>query len=347
LLNGDNARIIYDACNLKLKQPDFTARGLLKMMNVKAVCTTDDPIDTLEYHRKMEDHELKMLPTFRPDKAIDIQSATFISYVHSLGDVLDMNITDFGQLVEALMIRIGYFHDNGCRISDHGMGQLPYGSFSRKAADKAMAAVLRGEEVSDAHAEDFKFTLMQLLCREYARRGWVQQFHLGVMRDNNTRLFKMLGNDTGCDSLGDFDHGIRMSNFFDTLDYHAGLTKTILYNLNPADNALFATMVGNYNDGKIAGKMQYGSGWWFLDQLDGMRHQLDTLSNMGVLSQFIGMLTDSRSLLSFPRHEYFRRLLCEMLGSDIDKGLIPKDLDLVGKMVSDICFDNARRFFEF
>ena len=246
-----------------------------------------------------------------------------------------------------MLARIAYFHDNGCRISDHGLNQLPIGTFSRKSADKALAEALRGEVVSEGHAQDYMFTLMQILCREYARRRWVQQFHLGAMRNNNSRLLDKLGPDTGWDSIGDYKQGVRLSHFLDSLDKKGLLTKTILYNLNPADNALMATMTGNFNDGSVAGKMQYGSGWWFMDQLDGMRNQVNALSNMGLLSQFIGMLTDSRSLLSFPRHEYFRRLLCAIMGEDIKKGMLPNDIDFIGGVVEDICYNNAKKYFKF
>jgi glucuronate isomerase len=350
LLSEDNGREVYLATSEQLQQESHSARGLLKRMNVEVVCTTDDPIDTLEQHQKVENEgtALRMLPAFRPDRAYAIEDpAAFKSYMEQLGAVSGIQITNYQDLISALRQRIAYFHKNGCRLSDHGLEQLHYFEVHKRDAESIFKKALSGIPLDSVQISYFKFETLMHLCREYHAHGWVQQFHLGALRNVNHRKLKELGPDTGFDSIGDFQQATALGRFLNLLDSTDQLSKTILYNLNPSQNEVFATMAGNFNDGSVKGKIQFGSGWWYLDQLDGMEKQLNALSNMGLLSCFVGMLTDSRSFLSFPRHEYFRRLLCNLLGKDIKKGLLPNDIPHLGTIVQDICYNNARNYFDF
>jgi len=349
VLNGKSAPDIYKRSSELLREKDFSCRNLLKKMNVKVVCTTDDPLDSLEHHKAYaaEGNELKMLPTFRPDKFILIDNPDFLSYLERLGAIVGFRIDSFETIKKALAQRARDFAALGCRLSDHGLEQIFATDFTEEGADKAVKKVLAGQSLSTAEALEYKSAILHALGVMYAELGWTQQFHLGALRNNNRRAMRQLGPDTGWDSIGDFPQAVALSRFLGKLDEYNQLAKTVIYNLNPADNEMIATMIGNFNDGSVAGKVQFGSGWWFLDQKDGMTRQINALSNMGLLSRFIGMLTDSRSFLSFPRHEYFRRILCNILGEDIENGELPDDLAWTGEVVQNICYNNASRFFNF
>ena len=350
LLQPETARQIYDHCTTLLQQKEYSVRNLLRRMKVEVVCTTDDPVDSLEFHQRFagEDAGFRMYPTFRPDKVYAVENpANWRQYLEKLESASGKSIRSFADLMAALQVRIDFFDDLGCRASDHGLEQLYYEADAEKRAEELFGKLYAGSTLplQDIHA--FKTAVLTGLGRMYHAKGWAQQFHLGALRNNSSRMMRELGPDTGFDSIGDFSQAVPMSRFLNGLDNTGQLAKTILYNLNPADNALFATMVGNFNDGSVPGKMQYGSGWWFLDQKDGMEQQMNALSNMGLLSRFVGMVTDSRSFLSFPRHEYFRRILCNLLGRDVQKGELPDSLDQIGAMVEAICYGNARKYFGF
>ena len=349
LLNEESAPEIFETCNAALKQPAFHARGLLEQFRVAIVCTTDDPADSLEHHRSYaasphSDH-VRMYPTWRPDRALRLEvPVSYNAWVDSLEAVSGQNIRTFEELMTALAARHDAFHELGCRASDHGLDTLYAEDFSRPAVAATFARVRSGGSVTPADALAFKSALLHELALLDHERGWVQQFHLGAMRNNNTRSFRALGPDTGFDSIGDFNLASSVARFLDRLDDGNRLAKTILYNSNPRDNEVLATLTGSFQDGSVPGKMQFGAGWWFLDQLDGMERQLNALSNLGLLSRFVGMLTDSRSFLSYSRHEYFRRLLCNLLGHDVRRGLIPNDRQLLGDLVQDLCFRNAKHY---
>jgi len=348
LLGPDTAKEIYDTCSEMLRTPDFSVRNLLRKMNVKLVCTTEDPLDSLEHHRRLrqDGFEIKVHAAWRPDQAMAVEDLSALNvFVDKLEEICSMEITGFHSYIEALRLRHYYFHENGCRLSDHGLETAYAEDYTEKEIEKIFNRIRAGKELDAAERLKFKSAMMIEFSLMDYESGWVQQLHLGALRNNNTRLFEALGTDVGCDSIGDFEMAKPLAKFLDRLDSKGKLPKTILYNLNPRDNALFATIVGNFQDGSVPGKMQYGSAWWFLDQKDGIQEQVRVLSNMGLLSRFVGMLTDSRSFLSFPRHEYFRRVLCNMLGSDVEAGLLPNDLESLGKMVEDICFNNAKNYF--
>ncbi len=351
LLDGTTARGIWDECNAKLATPEFSVRGIQRQMNVEVVCTTDDPVDSLEYHAALAAllaSPTRVYPAFRADKAMAAEDpAAFVRYVQALGAAADVEIRTFADLRSALSRRHDYFHSMGCRLSDHGLETVYAAEYTDKEAEAVFKKLLQTKPLTPDETNKFKSAVLYELAVMDWEKGWVQQFHLGALRNTNTRMLKTIGPDTGYDSMGDFEMGIPLARFLNKLDTEDKLAKTILYNVNPRENELFATMIGNFQDGSVAGKLQYGSAWWFMDQLDGMTRQIEALSNMGLLSQFIGMLTDSRSFLSYPRHDYFRRLLCNILGSEMERGLIPNDQVLVGSMVRDICYENARRYFEF
>lgn len=348
-LNEESSKEIYAETAAKLQQPTYATRGLLEMMQVETLCTTEDPIDTLEHHKALakDNWKVKVSTAFRPDKSILIESEGYLDYLQMLSEASGINIESYQDLCDALLKRMEYFHENGCRLCDHGLSRMYYTEFTDAEVSTLFSKCLKGEVLSPLEEEKFKTSLLLFLSENYHRLGWVQQFHLGALRNNNTRMLGILGMDTGWDSVGDFPQAQTLSAYLDHLDSSDKLTKTIIYNLNPSDNEVFATMVGNFNDGSVKGKVQWGSSWWFLDQKDGITKQLDTLSNMGVLSCFIGMLTDSRSFLSFPRHEYFRRILCNLLGQEIASGELPNDMDLVGNMVANISYGNAKDYFNF
>lgn len=348
LLHEHSADDIFERCNSQLNQDEFRAQSLLTKMNVKVVCTTDDPTDSLDHHSQFSRKQvgLVMFPTFRPDKALIADDVdTYNKYIDRLSEVSKKTIGSFDDLLQALKDRMLYFNTLGCRSADHG---LEYLYFDRDVLTKAPAhfrKVRERKSLDQEEALQFRSGLLIHLCKMYHELGWVQQFHLGPLRNNNTRLSKIIGADSGFDSIGEFPQAYGMSRFFDHLDSTDQLAKTIIYNSNPAHNEIFASMLGNFSDGSVAGKMQFGSGWWFLDQKDGMEKQLNALSNMSLLSRFVGMVTDSRSFLSFPRHEYFRRILCNLIGKEAERGELPNDLPLLGKMIQDICYHNTRNFF--
>ncbi|NMM49692.1 glucuronate isomerase [Marinigracilibium pacificum] len=349
-LNESSAKKIYEMCNEKLATADFSARGIPKMMNVRVICTTDDPTDDLSYHQKLkaDSYEVKVYPTFRPDNILRIDDRDFfLSYISKLSQASGIEISSVKNLIDALRKRVDYFESAGCKLSDHGLNYIDAVDFDDSVVCKALDKALNGNPVSIEEANQYKSYILNQLGKMYHEKGWTQQFHLGAIRNNNQRLLDTLGADVGVDSIGDFSHAVAMSKFFNRLDQENSLAKTIVYNLNPADNEIFATMMGNFQDGTVAGKMQFGSGWWFLDQKDGMEKQINALSNMGILSQFVGMLTDSRSFLSYPRHEYFRRTLCNLLGNDMTNGELPIDYDWIGSIVKNICYANAEKYFGF
>lgn len=349
LLSEKNADEVYENVSAQLQTPEKSVRGLLKMRNVETVCTTEDPIDTLEYHQalKNDDFGITVSTAFRPDKAILIDNEDYNSYIDKLGESAGIEINSYKDVQDALIKRIEYFHANGCRLCDHGLNNISFETFTDSEINSIFETKRKGETLTPHQIEQFKTAILLFLGETYYSFGWVQQYHLGALRNNNARMLKVLGPDTGWDSIGDFSQAANLSRFLNTLDSKDKLTKTIIYNLNPADNEIMATMIGNFNDGSVKGKVQFGSGWWFLDQKDGMEKQMNALSNMGLISTFVGMLTDSRSFLSFPRHEYFRRVLCNLLGNEIESGELPEDLDLVGKVVADICYFNAKEYFSF
>jgi glucuronate isomerase len=348
ILSPDTAKEIYDHCSAKLKTPEYSVRNLLRKMNVKVLCTTDDPIDSLEHHKKIKDDgfEIKVLPAFRPDKAMNVDDVdSFNAYVNKLQAVTNILIASWDDYLAALKSRHDFFAENGCCISDHGLEQLYAVDYQESEVRNIFRKLTAGESISQPENIKFKSAMLVKFAEWDHEKKWVQQFHLGALRNNNARMLTTLGADTGWDSIGDFSQAKQLSKFLDRLDSTNQLAKTILYNLNPADNELMAAMIGNYNDGTVAGKIQYGSSWWFLDQKQGMTQQINALSNLGLLSRFIGMLTDSRSFMSYPRHEYFRRILCNILGEEIENGELPNDLAWTGKVVQDICYNNAKEYF--
>ncbi len=350
LLTGANGMDVYHETSSQLTSGHLNTQGLLQKMNVKIVCTTDDPTDDLNFHAllKQSNAPVKMYPAFRPDKAFAVENPiNYKAYLEKLGLVSGITINSFEDLLAALQNRVDFFDEMGCRLSDHGMEKLYFFKKESYSINSLFQKVFQGEELQKEEIEYFKFSTLLQLCKMYAAKGWTQQFHLGAIRNTNERMLSVLGPDTGFDSIGDFDQAVPLAGFLNELDKTDQLAKTILYNLNPRDNEVFATMAGNFNDGSIKGKIQFGSGWWFLDQKDGMEKQLNALSNMGMLSCFVGMLTDSRSFLSFPRHEYFRRTLCNLIGQDVENGELPADEKWLGKIVSDICYQNAKDFFQF
>jgi glucuronate isomerase len=348
LLSENTADRIYDECSEKLRTNDFSVRSLLKKMNVKLVCTTDDPVDSLVFHKKIHDDnfEIKVLPAFRPDKAMNISNpALFKEYVRKLEAASGISIHSFDSFLSALKQRHDFFASMGCMVSDHGLEEMYADDFTDKSVSSTFQKVFSGKPVDLSVERQFKSAMLYHFALWDHEKGWVQQFHLGALRNNNSRKMKELGADTGWDSIGDFVQGRSLAGFLDRLDRENRLAKTIIYNVNPSDNHLFAAMTGNFNDGSVAGKIQWGSSWWFLDQKDGMTEQINTLSNIGLISQFVGMLTDSRSFLSFPRHEYFRRILCNLFGEDMENGELPGDFDLIGKIIQDVCYFNNVKYF--
>ncbi len=348
ILSPETAKEIWDECNAKLQTPEYSVRNIIRMANVHTICTTDDPVDSLKYHRQIKNDgfEVNVLPAWRPDTAMAVENvAAFNEYIDKLSSVAEIEIKTFNHLIEALDKRHQFFHDNGCRLSDHGLETALAEDYTEGEIEYIFNRVRSGEALTRESILKFKSAMLVEFGIMDHSRGWIQQFHIGALRNNNTRLFNQLGPDTGFDSIGDFEVARPLSKLLDKLDREDKLCKTVLYNLNPRDNELFATMIGNFQDGSVPGKIQYGSGWWFLDQKNGMERQLNALSNLGLLSRFVGMLTDSRSFLSYPRHEYFRRILCNLLGNDVENGELPHDMKLLGNMVENICFNNAKEYF--
>lgn len=353
-LNPETAKEIFDETNDRLRNdPNMTARGLMRRYNVETVCTTDDPADSLEYHKQVRDSgfEIKMLPTWRPDKAMAVENPeTYKEYMAKLGEAAGIEIRKFADLVDALKKRHEFFEEMGCRLSDHGIEEFYAEDYTQPEIDAIFDKVMDGNRLNEEEIRKFKSAMMILFGEMDYESGWTQQFHYGAIRDNNSKMFKLLGPDTGFDSIGEFTTAKSMAKYLDKLNSRGKLTKTILYNLNPCANEVIATMLGNFQDGSVAGKIQFGSGWWFLDQKDGMQKQMNALSLLGLLSRFVGMLTDSRSFLSYPRHEYFRRTLCNLVGTDIENGEVPYtgyEEKRVNQMIEDICYNNAKNYFKF
>ncbi|WP_418263715.1 glucuronate isomerase [Flavobacterium faecale] len=348
LLNAETADAIYHQCNALLKKPEFSVRNLLRKMNVKMVGTTDDPTDDLQYHIQLreEDFDIAVLPSFRPDKATEIEKGSlFADWIQKLEKTVGFEIKTFAKLIQALQLRHDYFHENGCRISDHGHATFYAENYTEEEIDSILEKGIKTVALTELEINKYKSAVLFEVAKMNHKRSWVQQFHIGAIRNNNSKMMTLLGPDQGFDSLGDLSAANAMSAFFGKLSTNDSLTKTIVYNLNPKDSEMFAAMVANFNDGSTPGKMQYGAAWWFLDQKDGMEKQLNVLSNFGLLSRFVGMLTDSRSFLSFPRHEYFRRILCNTLGEEVEKGELPNDMKLIGNLVKAICYENAKGYF--
>ncbi|MDV7138175.1 glucuronate isomerase [Maribacter sp. TH_r10] len=349
LLNENSAEKIYAETAEKLGSQAYSCQNLLRKANVEVVCTTEDPTDSLEHHQAIakKDLDFKVSTAFRPDKAIFISHDGYNDYIDALAKASGQEINTYGELCEALENRIAYFDKNGCKLCDHGLDKMYFESYTESEILAIFAKKRSGKELTGEETSKFQSAILLFLSETYHNYGWVQQFHLGALRNNNARMHRLLGPDTGWDSIGDFPQAEKLSAFLNTLDSKDKLVKTIIYNLNPADNEVMASMIGNFNDGSIKGKVQFGSGWWFLDQKDGMTKQMNALSNMGLISCFIGMLTDSRSFLSFPRHEYFRRVLCNLFGAEIQNGQLPNDMEWVGKIIQDISYHNAKEYFNF
>ncbi|MFC2119310.1 glucuronate isomerase [Bacteroidota bacterium] len=350
LLNKENAKEVYEHCNSLLTQDDYSFCSLLEKWNVESLCTTDDPIDSLEYHKTIKDNNIKtkVLPAWRPDKAMAVENlATYNNYINSLEAASDMSVNNYSDLIGALTRRHDFFHQNGCRLSDHGLETFYSENYTENELKNIFNKIRSAKELSEEEILKFRSGMLVFFAEMDHAKGWVQQFHIGPLRNNNTRMMEQVGPDTGFDSIGDFEIARPMSGFFAGLDKNNKLCKTIIYNLNPKDNEVIASMAGNFQDGSYPGKIQWGSAWWFLDQKDGMEKQINTLSNFGLLSRFVGMLTDSRSVLSYSRHEYFRRILCNMIGTDVEKGLLPADIELLGDIVKNISYFNAKKYFDF
>ena len=351
ILKPETAKEIYSHCTALLQTPEYSARGLMRKYNVKVVCTTDDPVSLLEHHiaLKNEGFEIKVLPTWRPDKAMAVENpADFCAYLEKLSNASGVSISRFDDLLQALQVRHDFFASVGCKLSDHGTEEFYAEDYTQSEINAIFNKVYGGTSLTPEEIRKFQSAMMYEGAKMDWEKGWVQQFHYGALRNTNVRMIKQLGADTGYDSIGDWNVAKNLSKFLNRLEAEQKLTKTILYNLNPRDNEMIATMIGNFQDGSVAGKIQFGSGWWFLDQKQGMEAQLNSLSAQGLLSRFVGMLTDSRSFLSYPRHEYFRRILCNLIGNDIENGLLPaSELDFIGQMVENISYYNARDFFRF
>ena len=337
-LNEESCERIWNRVNECLAKDEYSAQNLIKRSNVAIICTTDDPLDTLEYHEQLKNFETKILPTFRPDKAVEIGKETFIPYIEQTG------VKTYDELVAWMRARIQYFHDHGCRLSDHALEYVPFGIGDAEAAfNKRMA----GETLTNEEIDAFKTAMLTVCAEEYTRLGWAMQLHIGALRNNNRRMYEKLGADVGFDSINDLCIAENLSKFMDSLEYRDVLPKTILYTLNPKDNYVLGTMLGNFQKAPVAGKIQFGSGWWFNDQRDGMEGQMQALANLGMLARFVGMLTDSRSFVSYPRHEYFGRILCNLIGKWVDEGEYPADMDTLTEIVSGICYHNALKYFNF
>ena len=350
LLKPETAREIFDECNEKLKQPEFFAQGLMKRYNVEVVCTTDDPADSLEHHEYIAEHPfgVKVLPAWRPDRAMSPEKPDFRQYVEKLEASANMSVSDFSDYIDLLANRHKFFADQGCRLADHGVEEFYAEDYTDAEISAIFGKALSGKVLSVEEIRKFKSAMLVIFGEMNHDAGWAQQYHYGALRNNNSAMFKKIGPDTGFDSIGEFNTAKSMSKLLDRLNSRDKLARTIIYNLNRSANEVIATMIGNFQDGSMAGKMQFGSGWWFLDQKDGMTKQMNALSLLGLLSRFVGMLTDSRSFISYPRHEYFRRTLCNLFGNDIENGELPaSEIGFIGKLVEDISYNNAKAYFKF
>ncbi len=349
LLSPATASGIYERATAMLSTPDYSIRSMIEKMNVEIICTTDDPADNLEHHLIIKKTlKTRMLPTFRPDNVIKTDDPQkFKEYILKLERASGIEITNYVTLLEAINRRHKFFHETGCRVSDHGLDRFYYSGFSSAEIESIFRKLLHGDSLSTDETEKYKAAVMLEICRMNHKRGWVQQFHVGAIRNNNTRMFRQMGPDTGWDSIGNAQDPVKMSDFLNELDNNDQLAKTILYNLNPADNEMMITMAGNFNDGSSPAKVQYGAAWWFLDQKNGMEKHMRDLGSLGLLRRFVGMVTDSRSFLSYPRHEYFRRLLCNFIGEEVEKGLIPDEDELLKPLIEGVSYRNAKEYFGF
>ncbi len=351
LLSPSTAREIFEECNAKLATPEFRGQELIKKFNVETVCTTDDPADDLRYHQQIAEHPfgVKVIPAWRPDKAMAVEDPkSYKEYLKKLGEAAGMEIDSYADLIEALRRRHRFFESMGCKLSDHGLEEFYAEDYKEIEIELIFKSVLLGKKPTKGQADKFKSAFLHDCAVMDAESGWAQQFHVGAIRNNNSRMFDILGPDTGYDAIHDLPTAAAGHKFLNGLAKEGKLAKTILYCLNPKDNEVMTTMAYTFNDGTYPGKMQFGSGWWFLDQEDGMRKQINALSVLGLLSRFVGMLTDSRSFISYPRHEYFRRILCDVLGSDIESGRLPaSEMPFIHQMVQDISYNNAKNYFNF
>jgi glucuronate isomerase len=348
VLSPETALEIWEECNEKLQSPEFSARALIERSNVKFIGTTDDPISTLEYHQLLRnDDTFKTIiaPTFRPDGALFIERPTFKSWIERLADVSGIKTDSLDGFIEALKQRVEFFHENGGRASDHDIQKMEYVETTKQEVESIFNKRVSGEQLSNEELIAYRIFLLKELGKMYAEKQWVMQLHMGAMRNNNTRMKELLGTDVGFDSVGEANMAEGLSRFLDALDQENSLPRTVLFNLNQKDNVVLAGMMGNFYEEGVPGKVQLGSGWWFVDHIDGMERQMKDFANVGVLSHFIGMLTDSRSFLSYARHDYFRRILCNILGEWIETGVVPNDIKHIERMVRNICYDNAESFF--
>lgn len=348
VLNENTAESIWENANSLIQGEGFCARDLIKKSNVKVICTTDDPIDSLEYHQKLKedkDFNVKVLPTFRPDKAVEINKDDFRDWIKKLEEAAEQNITNYSELLQALEKRIEFFNSVGCRISDHSLTDVPYEETNVEEVSGIFKKAINGESVSKKEGDKYKTCILHFFGSQYSKFGWTMQVHMGAMRNNNTRMVNRLGGDIGFDSINDSNIAYPLSRILDSLAKDEALPKTILYTLNPKDNYVLGTMLGNFQGSDVPGKIQFGSGWWFNDNKDGIIEQMKSLGNLGLLGNFVGMLTDSRSFISYTRHEYFRRILCNLLGQWVENGEFPYDTDLLKNIVEGICFNNAKRYF--
>jgi len=349
LLSPSNAAGIFEEASALLRTREYSIRSLIRKMNVEIICTTDDPTDNLEYHLKLKgSFEISVLPTFRPDNIIKTEDPEkFRAYILKLEQISGIEIRNFDTLIEALDKRHKFFHETGCRLSDHGLDRFYFDTYKATEIDKIFQKLLKGDPISSDEAEKYKTAAMVELCHMNHKREWTQQFHVGAMRNNNARMFRKMGPDTGWDSIGNSQDALKISKFLSALDDTGQLAKTILYNLNPSDNEMMITMAGNFNDGTSPVKVQYGAAWWFLDQRKGMEKHMNDLASLGLLRRFIGMVTDSRSFLSYPRHEYFRRLVCNFIGEEVEKGHIPDEEEILRPLIEGISYKNAKDYFGF
>jgi glucuronate isomerase len=349
VLSPDTAETIWEHCNKMLSSGQLSARKLIRNSNVKVICTTDDPTDSLEYHKVIaadNTFDTRVYPTFGPDKAINIEKEGFKAYIGALGRTAGIGIKDFDDLKKALASRIQYFHDAGCRVSDHALDTVAYAEASDEEMDIILKKALNGQSLTEAEIRKYKSQILLFVGREYAKRNWVMQLHIGALRNANSRMMRLMGPDTGFDSMNDGTFAGDLAKILDALNESGELPRTILYSLNPRDNEVLGALIGCFQGEGIPGKLQFGSGWWFNDQKDGMIRQMTALANLGLLSRFVGMLTDSRSFTSYTRHEYFRRILCDLVGGWVENGEAPNDMQLLGGMIRDICYNNAAAYFQ-
>lgn len=348
-LNGDTAKEVWELCNAKLQEASMSVRSLIRQSHVTLICTTDDPVDTLEWHKKLADDptfEVQVLPAWRPDKAVNVEKPGFAAYMDQLSSVSGVKVTDFASLKEALKKRMEFFSSMGCRVSDHGLEYIMYAPSTEAETDAVLSKGLRGIAVSKEEELKFKTALLTFMAGEYTRMGWVMQIHFGCKRDNNTAMFRSLGPDTGFDCINNYTPSAQMADFLDGLSLSDALPKTVLYSLNPNDNAVIGTIIGCFQD-RFPGRIQQGSAWWFNDHKAGMTEQMVSLANLGCLGNFIGMLTDSRSFLSYTRHDYFRRILCDLIGGFVEEGQYPADMKSLEEIIKGISYNNAVRYFDF